>query len=145
LGDAEHAETGKECSRASVANTAVGITPEGKMWALNEVGRPFQFQMHSNGQIKSGGMFDTCQGTLQSPVSAHPKYDYHTNETFYHGKELMQRFFAGRIKNGKVLEEVELPVKDGFQRTVNGKEKTAHESLHILWSRRVFGTVESKI
>eukprot|EP00812_Abedinium_dasypus_P008837 NODE_256_length_1737_cov_514.834126.p1 GENE.NODE_256_length_1737_cov_514.834126~~NODE_256_length_1737_cov_514.834126.p1 ORF type:complete len:541 (-),score=125.14 NODE_256_length_1737_cov_514.834126:97-1719(-) len=99
---------------AGTGNTAVGITPEGKMWALNEVGRPFQFSVQPDGSIESLGM-DYMHGTLRSAVSAHPKYDYRTGETFYHGKDLMKRFYAGRIKDGRVVEEADLPVGIGFQ------------------------------
>jgi carotenoid cleavage dioxygenase-like enzyme len=99
---------------SGTANTALGLTPDGKMWALNEVGLPFIFGFNSDASIKSEG-FDTLQGTLKSAVSAHPKHDFHTGETFYHGKDLMKRFYAGRIKDGKLVEETDLPVKDGFQ------------------------------
>lgn len=105
---------GIERLEAGTANTAVGITPEGRVWALNEAGRPFRFLVRDDGSVESKG-FDTLEGTLSTTVSAHPKYDYATGETFYHGRELMQYFSAGRIKGGKVVEEAKLPVKDGFQ------------------------------
>jgi len=48
-------------------------------------------------------------------VSAHPKYDYATNETFFHGHDLAkQRFYVGRIVDGRLADLVDLEVSMGF-------------------------------
>jgi carotenoid cleavage dioxygenase len=84
---------------------------------LNEGGAPFRFQLGANGEPKSVG-FDTQLGSHEDPVSAHPKFDFLTGETFFHGKTMAMppSFFVARCKDGKVLERTSLPMmRQGFQ------------------------------
>jgi carotenoid cleavage dioxygenase-like enzyme len=61
--------------------------------------------------------FDTLGGTLGLQMSAHPKYDQRTKETFFHGKDLSSsKFHVGRIQDSKLQEQADLPgIADGFQ------------------------------
>lgn len=95
------------------ANTALECTVDGKLWALNEAGAPFRFRLDNEGVPRSLG-FDDMQGTLKNSISAHPKIDRATGEVLYHGRKLMKNFYAGRMVDGKVVEQVDLKVPDGF-------------------------------
>eukprot|EP00933_Yihiella_yeosuensis_P059985 TRINITY_DN6185_c1_g1_i6.p1 TRINITY_DN6185_c1_g1~~TRINITY_DN6185_c1_g1_i6.p1 ORF type:complete len:552 (+),score=95.89 TRINITY_DN6185_c1_g1_i6:75-1658(+) len=100
----------------TTANTAIGYTPEGKLWALNEAGVPFRFYLDKNGVPKSLGL-DTLQGALKDNISAHPKFDQRTGETFFHSRELMKTFKVGRIFEGKLTHLVDIKSQmggDGF-------------------------------
>eukprot|EP00929_Paragymnodinium_shiwhaense_P003391 TRINITY_DN103880_c0_g1_i1.p1 TRINITY_DN103880_c0_g1~~TRINITY_DN103880_c0_g1_i1.p1 ORF type:complete len:555 (-),score=117.03 TRINITY_DN103880_c0_g1_i1:82-1746(-) len=103
---------------ASTANTAIGLTPDDKVWALNEAGYPFRFTVKENGAIESLG-FDDLKGSLKTAVSAHPKFDYSTKEVFYHSHDIENSaFHVGHIVDGKVQDvatlENNLPVAGGF-------------------------------
>ncbi|CAE7214973.1 CCD1 [Symbiodinium natans] len=100
---------------ASTANTAIGYTPEGKLWALNEGGAPFQFALDQAGVPRSLG-FDTLGGTLHESISAHPKFDFRTGETFFHGRKLAaNNFYAGRVFNGRLVDRLDVDIKvQGF-------------------------------
>jgi carotenoid cleavage dioxygenase len=98
----------------STANTAVGFTPDGKMWALHESGAPFRFRLGERGNISSIG-YDTLQATQEAPISAHPKFDQRTGETFFHGRSVKtQQFYVGRAVDGRVVEKVDLKMPTGF-------------------------------
>jgi carotenoid cleavage dioxygenase len=106
--------TGLRTYETSTANTAVAFTPDGRLWALNESGFPFRFQLDKSGCPKSLG-FDTLKGSLKENMSAHPKFDQRTGETFFHGfTPGGGDFYVGRIFDGEVTDRVELPVPDGF-------------------------------
>lgn len=98
----------------STANTAIGCTPEGKVWGLMEGGPPFEFRLGETGAVSSVG-FDTLSGTHERPVSAHPKFDQRTGETFFHGRELVtKKFYVCRSVDGKVVERADLKMEAGF-------------------------------
>jgi len=108
---------------ASTANTAIGYTPEGKLWALNEGGAPFRFRLDENGCPKSIG-FDSLEETLQESISAHPKVDQRTGEIFFHGRRLGKgMFYVGRIVDGKLVDRTELSMPDGFHHDMFITEK----------------------
>ena len=65
------------------ANTAIGIIPDGRLWALHEASYPFEFRLTEQGGISSVG-YETAAGKLTCAVSAHPKVDMSTQETFFH-------------------------------------------------------------
>lgn len=104
----------------STANTALGLMPgggRGSFWALNEAGPPFKLHVNQKGQIESLGFenfLDTAPEDLQ--VSAHPKFDYATGETFFHGHDMKtKRFYVGRVFEGKLTDLVDLQnVSTGF-------------------------------
>lgn len=89
------------------ANTAVGYTPDGKLWALNESSAPFQFKLDEAGVPESLG-FDTLQGTLKESISAHPKFDQKNGDILFHGRKMPEKFYAGKIVNGKLVERVDI-------------------------------------
>lgn len=96
------------------ANTAIGCTPEGKVWGCMEGGPPFQFRLGETGAVSSVG-FDTLSGTHKAPLSAHPKFDQRTGETFFHGRELAtKKFYVCRAIDGKVVERADLKMAAGF-------------------------------
>eukprot|EP00747_Dinoflagellata_sp_TGD_P103685 gnl/TRDRNA2_/TRDRNA2_169039_c1_seq1.p1 gnl/TRDRNA2_/TRDRNA2_169039_c1~~gnl/TRDRNA2_/TRDRNA2_169039_c1_seq1.p1 ORF type:complete len:498 (-),score=103.76 gnl/TRDRNA2_/TRDRNA2_169039_c1_seq1:146-1459(-) len=95
------------------ANTAIGFTSDGKLWALNEGGAPFRFRLSAAGVPTSMG-YDTLGGTLKESISAHPKFDQRTGETFFHGRKLMERFYMGRVADGKLVDRCEIKMPDGF-------------------------------
>eukprot|EP00746_Dinoflagellata_sp_MGD_P120134 gnl/MRDRNA2_/MRDRNA2_55791_c0_seq1.p1 gnl/MRDRNA2_/MRDRNA2_55791_c0~~gnl/MRDRNA2_/MRDRNA2_55791_c0_seq1.p1 ORF type:complete len:565 (-),score=111.58 gnl/MRDRNA2_/MRDRNA2_55791_c0_seq1:273-1967(-) len=66
------------------ANTAVGIVPDGRIWALHEGSIPFEIKLTERGGISSVG-YETFGNTLDYTFSAHPKMDYKTGDTFFHG------------------------------------------------------------
>jgi len=106
--------TGLGTYETSTANTAVAFTPDGRLWALNESGFPFRFQLDQSGCPKSLG-FDTLKGGLKENMSAHPKFDQRTGETFFHGfSPGGGAFYVGRIFDGELTDRVELQMPDGF-------------------------------
>jgi len=116
--------TGLQPSEASTANTGLACTPDGKLWALNECGLPFRFQLDEVGYPISLG-FDTLQGTLKGNMSAHPKLDQRTGEIFFHGPSAASEapFFVGRCVDGVLIDRVELPLTDGFHHDLFITEK----------------------
>lgn len=66
------------------ANTHFVELSDGRLWALNEGSLPFEFRLAEDGGINSVG-YETMQGRLDYPVSAHPKVDSRTGETIFHG------------------------------------------------------------
>lgn len=66
------------------ANTAMVALPDGRLWALNEGNVPFEFQLTNEGGLASVG-FETAQGQLDYPVSAHPKVDVASGDVVFHG------------------------------------------------------------
>jgi len=101
-------------NEGSTANTAIGLTPEGKLWALGEGGPPFRFRLDEQGRPVSVG-YDTLGGTLQENMSAHPKMDNQTGEIFFHGRVLgKKRFYASRVEGGLMTDQAMLSVPDGF-------------------------------
>jgi carotenoid cleavage dioxygenase-like enzyme len=68
------------------ANTAIGIMPDGRLWALHEASYPFEFRLTEQGGISSVG-YETAAGNLTCAVSAHPK----TGATTYNVQRDMQR------------------------------------------------------
>jgi len=110
--------TGLMTYETSTANTAVAFTPDGRLWALNESGFPFRFQLDRSGCPNSLG-FDTLKGSLKDSMSAHPKFDQRTGETFFHGfTPGGGTFYVGRIFDGEVTDRVELAVPDGFHHDI---------------------------
>jgi carotenoid cleavage dioxygenase len=101
---------------ASTPNTAVAITPQGHLWALNEGGAPYRFRLGVRGEPISVG-YDTQLGSHEAACSAHPKFDPQTGETFFHGKSMQpKRYFVARCVDGKVAELADLPnMRQGFQ------------------------------
>jgi len=97
----------------SQANTAIGFTPSGKLWALHEGGPPFRFKLDENGIPRSLG-YDTLGDTHRKPISAHPKFDAQTGEIIFHGREIMKSFYVGRAVDGKIADCVDLKMKPGF-------------------------------
>lgn len=67
-----------------LANTAVSIVPDGRIWALHEASRPFEIKLTDQGGISSVG-YETFDDKLDYSFSAHPKMDYKTGDTFFHG------------------------------------------------------------
>lgn len=109
----------------SLANTAVGFTPDGKLWALHEMGPPFRFVLDKTGVPKSLE-FDTLLGTHQKPMSAHPKFDYQTGEILFHGRNLQKaEFYFGRAISGKITDKVDLKMENGFHHDMFITEKYA--------------------
>jgi len=66
------------------ANTAMGIVPNGRLWALHEGSYPFEVHLDWEGGITSVG-HDSLDGKLEFAMSAHPKMDTRTGEAFFHG------------------------------------------------------------
>jgi len=99
-----------------LANTAIGFTPSGKLWALAETAPPFQFRLEESGAAQSIG-YDTFAGTHERPISAHPKVCWRTEEVIFHGREMMKgNFYVGRAaKDGKLIDFAELKVASGFK------------------------------
>lgn len=99
----------------STANTAIGFTPDGKLWALMEAGPPFRFYLDKDGVPRSIG-FDTLLDTHQRSISAHPKFDQRTGEIIFHGKDIGPKsdFFVGRAIDGKLVDCVSIKKKNGF-------------------------------
>lgn len=91
----------------STANTAIGYTPDGKLWALNEGGAPFRFNLDKDGVPGSMG-YDDLQNTLKESISAHPKFDQRNGEILFHGRKLPEKFYAGKIVDGKLVERVDI-------------------------------------
>lgn len=118
LGSLKLKYSGLDSLDAGTANTALGMTPCGHTWGLNEVGRPFRFKVGMDGKITSIGV-DNLSDTLDLEISAHPKYDYHSGDTFFHGKDLAQNraggFHVGHIREEKLVAKVQLPIGNGFQ------------------------------
>ena len=74
---------------ASPVNTAIALTPRGKIFALNEGGAPFELELDWNGAISRLVGFETKHGRLDFPLSAHPKIDRSTGEVYFHGYSLL--------------------------------------------------------
>ncbi|CAK9078785.1 unnamed protein product [Durusdinium trenchii] len=104
--------SGLEEDEMGTANTAIGFTPDGKLWALNESSAPFRFTLDEAGVPHSVG-FDHLQGTLKESISAHPKFDQRTGEILFHGRKLPTIFYAGRIAEGKLVERVDIDMPVG--------------------------------
>lgn len=104
--------SGLEEDEMGTANTAIGFTPDGKLWALNESSAPFRFTLDEAGVPHSVG-FDHLQGTLKESISAHPKFDQRTGEILFHGRKLPTSFYAGRIAEGKLVERVDIDMPVG--------------------------------
>lgn len=104
---------GLEDWETGVANTAISYHPSGKLWALNEAGPPFRFRLDESGKPESLG-FDTMSDAHRKPMSAHPKFDQRTGDLYFHGRELMKSFYAGRVVDGKALEVAQLQMPVGF-------------------------------
>merc|ERR1719386_207986 len=66
------------------ANTAIGIVPDGRVWALHEGSTPFEIKLTEHGGISSVG-YETFGDKLDYTFSAHPKMYYKTGDTFFHG------------------------------------------------------------
>lgn len=105
--------SGIPASEANTGNTTIGFTPEGKLWALNEAGKPFRFRLDQDGVPRSLG-HDDLAGTLNVNISAHPKFDQRTGETFFHGRQIGKSFYAGRMSGGKLTDLVDIKMQDGF-------------------------------
>jgi len=120
----ENKLTGLRVFEMSTANTAIALTPEGKLWALNEAGLPFRFQLDEVGCPTSIG-FDTLEGTLKGNMSAHPKFDKRTGETFFHASSAASEspFCVCRIIDGVLTDRVELPMHAGFHHDLFITEK----------------------
>ena len=58
---------------AAAANTAMVLTPRGNLFALNEGGAPLEVELHWDGALARIVGFETKQGRLDFPLSAHPK------------------------------------------------------------------------
>jgi len=116
--------TGLRVVEMSTANTAVVVTPEKKLWALNESGLPFRFHLDEAGYPISLG-FDTLEGTLKTNMSAHPKFDQRTGETFFHSSSAASEspFYVSRSINGIITDRVELSVSEGFHHDLFITEK----------------------
>jgi len=112
----------QEWEVAGVANTAITITPEGKLWALYEAAPPFRFRLEENGFPRSMG-YDTLNGTHEMPMSAHPKIDYMKNEIFFHGREMMKSFYLVRVEEDQVASKVHLDMPTGFHHDMMLTEK----------------------
>jgi carotenoid cleavage dioxygenase len=99
---------------SGTANTAIGFTPDGKLWALNEAGPPFRFCLTQEGIPRSLG-FDTLLGTHKKFISAHPKMDQRTGEILFHGRMLAtNEFYLGRALDGQVTDCISLKVEPGW-------------------------------
>lgn len=103
----------EEWEAAGVANTAITYTPDGRLWALHETSPPFRFRLDKDGRVESIG-YDTLEGTHRSPMSAHPKIDYHNEEIYFHGREMMKSFSIAKVKDNKVVDKVDLDMPTGF-------------------------------
>jgi len=66
------------------ANTAMALTPDGRVLALNEGGLPFRVDFKEDGSFTSRG-FDRFDGQLDYAFSAHPKLDQVKEEMYFHG------------------------------------------------------------
>eukprot|EP00931_Biecheleriopsis_adriatica_P060582 TRINITY_DN36391_c0_g1_i1.p1 TRINITY_DN36391_c0_g1~~TRINITY_DN36391_c0_g1_i1.p1 ORF type:complete len:547 (-),score=110.24 TRINITY_DN36391_c0_g1_i1:133-1773(-) len=94
----------------TAGNTAIALTPDKKVWALHQAGPPFRLRVQQTGEVQSLGS-DRLGGTLNEAMSAHPKFDARTKETFYHGVDpKSQRLYVGRIADGVLKEEATLKV-----------------------------------
>ena len=58
---------------AAAANTAMVLTPRGNLFALNEGGAPLEVELDWDGALARIVGFETKQGRLDFPLSAHPK------------------------------------------------------------------------
>ena len=110
---------------ATAPNTAMVLTPRGKLYALNEGGAPLEMELDWNGGLSGIKGFETKGGRLDFPISAHPKVDRATGEVFFHGYSLLssQAFLrTGRLgANGKVEAwfKVDVPGAGEHSRWVN--------------------------
>eukprot|EP00439_Symbiodinium_sp_Y106_P008010 s5560_g1.t1 len=56
--------------------------------------------------------FDSLGGTLKESISAHPKFDLRTGETFFHGRKLAENhFYTGRMFNGRLVDRLDVELK----------------------------------
>eukprot|EP00928_Gymnodinium_smaydae_P023418 TRINITY_DN1933_c0_g2_i1.p1 TRINITY_DN1933_c0_g2~~TRINITY_DN1933_c0_g2_i1.p1 ORF type:complete len:545 (-),score=51.79 TRINITY_DN1933_c0_g2_i1:211-1845(-) len=102
----------------SRGNTAIAFTPDRAVWALHQSGPPFRLRVKDTGAVESIGS-DMLRGTLDDSMSAHPKFDFGTKDTYFHGVDPKnQRFFVGHIKDGVLKQKTDLqanpPVGQGF-------------------------------
>jgi carotenoid cleavage dioxygenase-like enzyme len=102
----------------TTGNTAVSFTPDKRVWALFPGYPPFGLRVQASGAVESLGS-DTLNGTFRYGVSAHPRIDYTTGDTFYHNLDpSSMSLYVGHIANGEFRQQTALkaspPVGQGF-------------------------------
>jgi len=83
LQDAKVKHVGVDVLESHPMNTAINFFANGRILVGYEGGRPFEIRVSELGEITSVG-FENGDGRLEVPVSAHPKTDWKTGETFFH-------------------------------------------------------------
>ncbi|CAK0863236.1 unnamed protein product [Prorocentrum cordatum] len=71
---------GLDLDQAGLANVAMAMLPDGRLWALADGNPAFEFRVNADGVISTVGYNTTFKGRL----SAHPKIDARSGEAFFH-------------------------------------------------------------